>query len=108
LPPDHDVVDTKAWPACQPPAPLPAAKVTDMHCHTAGLGAGGSGCFVDSPVEAGPEQRFNHPLAGGMIGDGAVEGEGEHAAPCSGVHVGGHFGSAVFKQVQASARPNAE
>jgi predicted TIM-barrel fold metal-dependent hydrolase len=29
-----------------PPQPLPAAPFTDMHCHTAGLGAGHSGCFV--------------------------------------------------------------
>src|SRR5208337_3270277 len=29
-----------------PPEPLPAAPFLDLHCHVAGLGAGGSGCFV--------------------------------------------------------------
>ena len=29
-----------------PPEPLPVAPFLDMHCHVAGLGAGGSGCFV--------------------------------------------------------------
>ena len=36
-----------------PPEPLPTTPVTDLHCHTAGLGAGNSGCvgaFVDSSV----------------------------------------------------------
>jgi len=28
-----------------PPEPLPAAPFLDMHCHVAGLGGGGSGCF---------------------------------------------------------------
>jgi predicted TIM-barrel fold metal-dependent hydrolase len=31
---------------CQPSQPLPATPFIDMHCHTAGIGAGGSGCFV--------------------------------------------------------------
>lgn len=43
---------------CQPPAPLPAAKVTDMHCHTAGLGAGGSGCFVSEKLRHSYKLRF--------------------------------------------------
>jgi hypothetical protein len=30
----------------RPPEPLPAAPFVDLHCHVAGLGAGGSGCFV--------------------------------------------------------------
>lgn len=29
-----------------PVAPLPAAPIIDLHCHTAGIGAGGSGCHV--------------------------------------------------------------
>lgn len=29
-----------------PPEPLPTGKIVDLHCHTAGLGAGNSGCFV--------------------------------------------------------------
>ena len=28
------------------PEPLPAEPILDMHCHVAGIGAGGSGCFV--------------------------------------------------------------
>ncbi|HTI72521.1 MAG TPA: amidohydrolase family protein [Candidatus Limnocylindria bacterium] len=31
--------------------PLPAAKFIDIHCHTAGIGAGGSGCFVSRELE---------------------------------------------------------
>jgi predicted TIM-barrel fold metal-dependent hydrolase len=31
---------------CLPPEALPVAPFVDMHCHVAGLGAGGSGCFV--------------------------------------------------------------
>jgi hypothetical protein len=30
--------------------PLPATTFTDLHCHTAGLGAGGSGCFVSAAM----------------------------------------------------------
>ena len=30
----------------RPPEPLPGAPFDDLHCHVAGLGAGGSGCFV--------------------------------------------------------------
>jgi len=37
----------------QPPAPLPAEGIVDLHCHTAGIGAGNSGCFVS------PRMRSN-------------------------------------------------
>ena len=30
---------------------LPPGKIVDMHCHTAGIGAGGSGCFVSAHME---------------------------------------------------------
>ena len=33
-----------------PPEPLPAAPFLDLHCHVAGLGAGGSGCFVSEQL----------------------------------------------------------
>src|SRR5258708_6629310 len=33
-----------------PPTPLPEVPLIDMHCHTAGLGAGGSGCFVSEKL----------------------------------------------------------
>ena len=42
----------------QPPEPLPAAPFTDMHCHTAGLGAGGSGCFVSEKLRHSFKLRF--------------------------------------------------
>jgi hypothetical protein len=28
------------------PEPLPETKILDIHCHTAGIGSGASGCFV--------------------------------------------------------------
>lgn len=34
----------------QPVQPLPTAPFLDMHCHTAGLGAGNSGCFVSDEL----------------------------------------------------------
>jgi uncharacterized protein len=33
-----------------PPEPLPAAQLLDLHCHVAGLGANGSGCFVSDQL----------------------------------------------------------
>ena len=35
----------------RPPMPLPPARLLDLHCHTAGIGAGGSGCFVSRELE---------------------------------------------------------
>ncbi len=35
----------------QPTSALPPAKLLDLHCHTAGIGAGGSGCFVSRELE---------------------------------------------------------
>ena len=32
------------------PEPLPEAQLLDMHCHVAGVGAGGSGCFVSPAI----------------------------------------------------------
>jgi uncharacterized protein len=32
------------------PEPLPAAPILDLHCHVAGLGGGGSGCFVSQQL----------------------------------------------------------
>ena len=34
------------------PEPLPEAPILDMHCHTAGIGAGGSGCFVTERLQS--------------------------------------------------------
>lgn len=35
----------------QPPQALPPAKLLDLHCHTAGIGAGDSGCFISKAME---------------------------------------------------------
>lgn len=42
----------------RPPEPLPAAKFVDLHCHTAGLGAGGSGCFVSEKLRQSYKLHF--------------------------------------------------
>lgn len=42
----------------QPVQPLPAAPFLDMHCHTAGLGAGNSGCFVSERMRHSYKLRF--------------------------------------------------
>jgi predicted TIM-barrel fold metal-dependent hydrolase len=41
----------------QPPTPLPVARFIDFHTHTAGLGAGGSGCRVSPALQA--SYKFN-------------------------------------------------
>lgn len=41
-----------------PPQTLPATPFIDMHCHTAGLGAGNSGCFVSEKLRHGFKLRF--------------------------------------------------
>jgi hypothetical protein len=41
-----------------PVRPLPAAPFIDMHCHTAGLGAGNSGCFVSEQMRHSFKLRF--------------------------------------------------
>jgi uncharacterized protein len=38
--------------------PLPAAPFIDLHCHTAGLGAGHSGCFVSDQLRHSFKLRF--------------------------------------------------
>lgn len=40
------------------PEPLPAAPFTDLHCHTAGLGAGHSGCFVSDRMRGSYKLRY--------------------------------------------------
>lgn len=42
----------------QPPQALPDLPFTDMHCHTAGLGAGNSGCFVSDQLRHSFKLRF--------------------------------------------------
>lgn len=41
-----------------PVQPLPAAPLLDMHCHTAGLGAGGSGCFISNDLRHSYKLNF--------------------------------------------------
>jgi predicted TIM-barrel fold metal-dependent hydrolase len=40
------------------PEPLPSAKILDMHCHSAGLGYGGSGCFVSAGLQDSWKFKF--------------------------------------------------
>lgn len=42
----------------RPPQPLPAAKLLDIHCHTAGIGAGDSGCFISKAMESSWKLRI--------------------------------------------------
>src|SRR6266508_767033 len=42
----------------QPPQPLPETKLLDLHCHTAGIGAGGSGCFISRKMEMSWKLRY--------------------------------------------------
>ncbi|MEO6005076.1 MAG: amidohydrolase family protein [Opitutus sp.] len=41
-----------------PPAALPEKPFVDLHCHTAGLGAGDSGCFVSEKLRLSFKLRF--------------------------------------------------
>jgi predicted TIM-barrel fold metal-dependent hydrolase len=45
-----------------PPAPLPGTRIVDMHVHLAGIGSGGSGCYVSPRL--GDNYRFDFYLAG--------------------------------------------
>ena len=38
--------------------PLATTPITDMHCHTAGIGAGNSGCFVSEKMRRSVKLRF--------------------------------------------------
>jgi len=44
----------------QPVESLSPHKMVDMHCHTAGIGAGGSGCFISPKMEQ--SYKFTHYL----------------------------------------------
>src|SRR5262245_9417618 len=41
-----------------PPEPLPNTPLIDMHCHVAGIGKNGSGCFVSSRLLKSWKFRF--------------------------------------------------
>lgn len=42
----------------KPVEPLPVSPIWDLHCHTAGIGAGDSGCFVSPALRANPRFRI--------------------------------------------------
>ncbi|MBL9139050.1 MAG: amidohydrolase family protein [Verrucomicrobiales bacterium] len=42
----------------QPVTQLPGHGIVDLHCHTAGIGAGGSGCFVSARMRANVRYRI--------------------------------------------------
>ncbi len=42
----------------RPTEPLPEAKLLDIHCHTAGIGAGDSGCFISKQMESSWKLRI--------------------------------------------------
>ena len=44
------------------PSPIPNGKIVDMHVHIAGIGAGGSGCYVSPALQK--NFRFAQYLAG--------------------------------------------
>jgi hypothetical protein len=64
-----------AWLGCgfsrpyRTPEPLPSGKFTDMHCHAAGIGAGGSGCFLS------PELRHSYKFRRYLAAFGVTEAE---------------------------------
>lgn len=55
--------------------PLPAAKIIDLHCHTAGIGAGGSGCFVSDKMRR--NFRFHAFLGGFGVSRAELEEKGD-------------------------------
>jgi len=58
-----------------PPQPLPQSKLLDIHCHTAGIGAGGSGCFISKEMEE--SWKLRHYLKGFGTSLEEVEAEGD-------------------------------
>ncbi len=53
----------------RPVEPLPQERIVDMHCHVAGIGAGGSGCFISDNLR----KNWRFPLF--MSGFGVSERE---------------------------------
>lgn len=61
--------------AYQLPQPLPLSKIIDMHCHTAGIGAGGSGCFISPLMER--SFKFRHYLKSFGVTREEIEASGD-------------------------------
>ena len=57
------------------PTPLPVAGLIDLHCHAAGIGAGGSGCFVSTAMRHNP--RFGIYLKAFGVDQPSLEREGD-------------------------------
>lgn len=64
--------------AILPPSPLPTGKIIDMHAHVAGIGAGGSGCYVSPTLQN--NFRFNQYLAGFGVTRAELEQHGDSIA----------------------------
>jgi predicted TIM-barrel fold metal-dependent hydrolase len=59
-----------------PVAPLPIAPVVDLHCHLAGIGAGGSGCFISERLRRSLRFGFYLRSFGVTRADLAAQGDG--------------------------------
>ncbi len=61
--------------ARQPVEPLPGPKLVDLHCHTAGIGAGDSGCFVSEAMKR--SVRFDVFLRGFGVTQAELRSQGD-------------------------------
>jgi len=59
-----------------PPEPLPDAPIIDLHCHTAGIGAGGSGCFVSDALRRSYKFRLYLRAFGVTAREVEAQGDG--------------------------------
>jgi predicted TIM-barrel fold metal-dependent hydrolase len=59
----------------RPVEPLPQARIIDLHCHTAGLGADGSGCFVSKAMR--DSYKFDIYLKSFGVTRGELETQGD-------------------------------
>ncbi|HVU16542.1 MAG TPA: amidohydrolase family protein [Candidatus Didemnitutus sp.] len=75
------VLVAAAWFGCgftrpyRPIEPLPAGQFTDMHCHTAGIGAGHSGCFISPALRH--SYKFGRYLAALGVTEPELEAQGD-------------------------------
>lgn len=63
----------------QAPQPLPDVPLVDVHCHVAGLGAGGSGCFISPDLR--DNWRFGFYLRAFGVSRAELEREGDALLP---------------------------
>ena len=64
--------------AIVPPSPIASGKIIDMHVHIAGIGAGGTGCYVAPALQ--DNFRFNQYLAGFGVSRAELEQHGDAIA----------------------------